>query len=63
MSVKRIVLKSIGYLGLTLTLLPSLFVFAGTLEVSTYKQLMLVGTLLWVLSAPFWINKDGGEVR
>ncbi|MEL7160585.1 MAG: hypothetical protein AAFN92_07490 [Bacteroidota bacterium] len=54
---KLVPLKVLSYLGLALTIFPSLFVFAGTLAVAEYKLLMLVGTVLWVATAPFWINK------
>lgn len=58
MSLPTSLLKTISYAGLALSILPSLFVFQGVLSLVTYKQLMLVGTLLWVSTAPFWINRN-----
>lgn len=52
----RTVLKFVSFAGLVLTLLPSFFVFAGVIELSTNQNLMLVGTILWFVTAPFWIN-------
>ncbi|MFD3002996.1 hypothetical protein ACFS7Z_21710 [Pontibacter toksunensis] len=52
------ILKLISYIGLFLTVVPSLLVFAGVIELSFHKTLMLVGTLLWFLTAPFWMNKE-----
>ncbi len=51
-------LKLLSYLGLALTLVPSLLVFYGVIELTAYKWLILAGTLLWFATAPFWINED-----
>ncbi len=53
---KRIV-QLLSLIGLALTVVPSFFVLGGTLDEATYKTLMLVGTFLWLASAPFWIFK------
>ncbi|WP_430908188.1 hypothetical protein [Maribacter sp. 2-571] len=50
------VIQIVSFLGLGLTVIPSFFVFAEMLSISHYKTMMLVGTLLWLFSAPFWIN-------
>ncbi len=52
---KRLV-QSVSFLGLGLTLVPSLFVFAGTLSLEHYKLMMLAGTMIWLCTAPFWVN-------
>lgn len=54
----QFILKIISYLGLILTVVPSFLVFAGVIELSFHKTLMLIGTLLWFLTAPFWMNKE-----
>ena len=54
-------LRLVSYLGLALTLLPSFLVFAGRLSLPTFKTLVLVGTLLWLTTAPLWINREPGE--
>lgn len=43
-------------MGLALTLIPAFLVFAGMLSLETNKNLMLVGTLAWFLTAPYWMN-------
>lgn len=48
-------LLSLG--GLILTLFPSFLVFTGILPFETHKLLALAGTLLWMGTAPFWINR------
>ncbi len=43
--------------GLALTILPSLFVFAGAMEWRTHANLMFAGMVLWFLSAPRAMGK------
>lgn len=54
----QFILKVLSYIGLILTVVPSFLVFAGVIELSFHKTLMLIGTLLWFLTAPFWMNKE-----
>ncbi|UXX81041.1 hypothetical protein N7E81_08005 [Reichenbachiella carrageenanivorans] len=51
----KLVIKSLSFLGLAFTAIPSFFVLAGSLSIEMYKTLMLVGTGMWLLTAPFWI--------
>lgn len=51
-------LKYISFLGLGLTLLPSIFVFRGDMSLELHKTLALIGTIIWITTAPFWINKS-----
>ena len=50
-------LRIVSYLGLALTLVPSLLVFGGLLSLATYKLLMLLGFVCWIATAPWWINR------
>lgn len=43
---------------LLLTLLPSFFVYLQMISLETNKILMLIGTIGWFLTAPFWMNKN-----
>lgn len=52
------ILKIISFIGLLLTVVPSFLVFSGAIELSFHKTLMFIGTLLWFLTAPFWMNKE-----
>ena len=47
----RQLLTLIGYLGLALTIVPAILVFAGSLEMEQHKWLMLIGLILWFGSA------------
>jgi hypothetical protein len=50
-------LKLISFAGLGLTVVPSLLVFAGAIAWETHAALMLVGTVLWFATAPWWMRK------
>lgn len=52
-----IALKIVSYIGLGLTLIPAFLVFAGRLTWNTHAILMIIGTLLWFLTAPLWIKE------
>jgi len=54
----KILLKTGSFLGLALTIVPSLIFFTGDLELSQMKIYMGVGMVLWFVTAPFWINKS-----
>ena len=51
-------LKAISFLGLGLTVVPAFLVFVGTLAWSTHATLMLLGTVLWFITAPFWMHGE-----
>lgn len=54
----KLLLKYISLLGLLLTVIPSFLVFNGAIDISLHKTLMLIGTFLWFIPAPFWIKKS-----
>jgi hypothetical protein len=51
-------LKIVSFTGLVLTIVPSMLVFGGMIDVALHKQLMAVGMVLWFSCAYFWINKE-----
>ena len=51
-------LKLASLVGLLLTVVPAFLVFAGTITWQTHATLMLVGTVLWFATAPFWMHGD-----
>jgi hypothetical protein len=57
----KTILKIISFIGLILTLVPSFIVFSGAMTLDMHKWLMLLGTLLWFVTAPFWMNKKTSE--
>jgi len=50
-------LSLISVAGLGLTVVPAFLVFAGAIAWRTHAALMLVGTVLWFATAPFWMGK------
>ena len=58
-------LKAISFLGLVLTIVPAFFVLSGALTWERHALYMLMGTLMWFGTAPFWMkaNKDKAHVE
>ena len=52
---KRIA-QLISVLALLATLLPSMMYFAGQMELPAVKTWMLVATVVWFISATFWME-------
>ena len=48
---QRAAFKILSYLGLGLTLLPSLLVFSGKIDWRLHARLMLIGMFLWFVFA------------
>lgn len=49
--------KSISYVGLLATVVPSFLVFSGAIGLDTHKTFMWIGMVLWFVTAPFWLKK------
>ena len=58
----RFVYITISIIGLLLTLVPPMLLFAGSISEQLQKTLMLVGAFCWFLTAPAWMNKEALEV-
>ena len=56
-------LKIISFAGLGLTIIPSLLVLSGIMDIELNKTLMIAGTVLWFATVPFWINKSDEESK
>lgn len=50
-------LKIISFAGLCLTILPSIFVFNGTISFELHTNLMFIGMILWFTTSPFWMKE------
>ncbi len=53
----KTLLKLVSLVGLLATIVPSFLVFADIITLDANKLLMMLGTLLWFISVPFWMNK------
>ncbi|MHA7130863.1 hypothetical protein [Algoriphagus namhaensis] len=57
-------LKLISFLGLILTISPPVLYFLGDTSLDRMKISMAIGMVLWLATAPFWINikrEDGRQ--
>lgn len=50
-------LITISFIGLALTIIPSFLVFAQKIPLEQNKTLMFTGTVIWFVSAPFWMKR------
>ena len=55
---KYLLLKIISYVALIGTIIPSLLVFFGNLDIEVNKTIMTISMIVWFGTAPFWINKN-----
>ena len=53
-----ILAKVVSYVGLLLTVVPSVLLLADNQLSDRYKLLATIGMVLWFVTAPFWINKS-----
>ena len=51
-------LKISSLIGLIISILPPILFFVGKIEMDTMKWTMGIGMVLWMVTAPFWINKQ-----
>jgi len=58
---KRIIIKIVSYLALASTILPSVLVLMGKLDIETNKSIMAVAMVVWFVTAPFWMNRKEHE--
>ncbi len=59
---KSLILKIISYLALAGTIIPSMLVFFGDMDLQTNKNIMTISMIIWFVTVPFWINKKVDEV-
>lgn len=52
----KIILIVVSFIGLALTILPSIMVFTRIIEMKLNFNLMIIGTILWFGTAPFWMR-------
>lgn len=53
----KYILILLSVIGLIATIVPPILLFLGKVELTTMKNWMGAGMLLWFVTAPFWINK------
>jgi hypothetical protein len=53
---KKRLLQVISTIGLLLTFVPSILVYARVIEMEMHFTLMIAGMVLWFSTAPFWMK-------
>ena len=61
MNIMKLVLKIISYIGIGLTIIPSILFLIHKIELSQLKLYMLIGVIVWFGSAVFWVGKGRSE--
>ncbi|AMQ57784.1 hypothetical protein [Algoriphagus sanaruensis] len=59
----KTVLKFISLAGLIFTIYPPVLYFMGDASLDRMKLTMGIGMVLWMVTAPFWINKKKEDGR
>lgn len=53
----KILLCTLGLIGLLATVLPSILVLSGVIEPGTHKTVMVIGMIVWFATAPFFMKR------
>jgi len=56
-------LKLLSLVGLILSIVPPVMLFLGKMQMDSMKLWMGVGMVVWMVTAPFWINKKMEDGR
>lgn len=54
----KIVLQLVSGIALAATILPSCLFLAGSMDLDQTKWVMLIATLVWFATAPFWMGRS-----
>lgn len=54
----RKLLQTVSIIGLLLVALPPMFYLADSIEKGAMTNFMLLGTILWFASVPFWMGRE-----
>lgn len=49
-------LMVLSFAGLAFTMVPSILVLYGTIELEDHFLFMIIGMVLWFATAPFWMK-------
>lgn len=57
------IIKFISFIALALNLIPAFLVFQEIITPDQCKTLMFIGTVVWFITAPMWMNKKAEEAE
>ncbi len=53
----KIILKTLSYLALFAVIAPPILYLASRIDKGTMSTIMLIGTILWFTTVPFWMGR------
>jgi uncharacterized membrane protein len=59
----KILMPIVSFLGLVLVFVPAVAYLADTMDKNTMTTIMLIGTVIWFVSAPFWMGRNASKER
>ena len=54
----RRVLQALSWIALAATVLPSVLLLTGRMELDDVKSAMLVATIVWFVATPLWMGRE-----
>jgi hypothetical protein len=59
----RRIIQIVSWLALAGAIVPSLLYLGGAVDLDQSKRLLLVATIVWFVTAPLWIGREGPKER
>ena len=56
----KLLASVLAMVALGLTLIPSIFVLTGDINLDLHKIVMTIDTILWFINAPIWFRREKG---
>ena len=57
----KIALKILSFIGLCLTIIPAILVMKESITIQNHKTLMIIGMVIWFVTAPLWMKSKSLE--
>ena len=54
----KTVLQIVSWAACAATVVPAFLFLAGSMQLDTVKQMMMITTVIWFLTASFWMGKE-----
>lgn len=58
---KKLIATVLALVALAFTIIPSILVFEGVIDLDLHKKYMTAGTILWFITAPFWYKNNNAN--
>jgi|WetSurSiteA1Bulk_404760.scaffolds.fasta_scaffold29332_2 hypothetical protein len=57
----RVLWSSLSLIALLATIVPSVLVFFGVIDLGLHKGIMTIGMILWFIAAPLYMSKKKSQ--